>query len=240
MLFRSDTAVKIGYIRTNPADRPELPRAERQEVQPLEGEQITMFFQAAKGSPSEPLFFVAIYTGMRLSELLGLQWKCVDFKKGSIKIDKQLLLKRGKGTERAFGSTKNGKARTIKPAPAVMDMLNSVRLSQAESKMKAGALWRNEMGLVFTDEIGDAIPHATVEHRFKRIVTSIGLPDRRFHDLRHTYATEGIRLGIPVKTVSESLGHYSAAFTMDVYGHVTEEMQNDAAARIQAAIESRK
>ena len=211
-----DTAVRVGYIRTNPADRPDLPRIERQEVQPLEGQQISAFLEAVKGNQSEPLFFVAIYTGMRLSELLGLQWSCVDFKKGAIKIDKQLLIKRGKDTTRAFGTPKNGKARTIKPAPAVMDRLNAVRLAQNEARLKAGEMWRNEMNLVFTDAIGDAIPHATVEHRFKRIVTGIGLPDRRFHDLRHTYATEGIRLGIPIKTISESLGHYSAAFTMDV------------------------
>lgn len=231
-----DTAVRVGYIRTNPADRPDLPRIERQEVQPLEGQQIDAFLAAVKGNQSEPLFFVAIYTGMRLSELLGLQWSCVDFKKGAIKIDKQLLIKRGKDTTRAFGTPKNGKARTIKPAPAVMDRLNAVRLAQSEARLKAGEMWRNGMNLVFTDAIGDAIPHATVEHRFKRIVTGIGLPDRRFHDLRHTYATEGIRLGIPIKTISESLGHYSAAFTMDVYGHVTEEMQDNAAALVQAAI----
>lgn len=235
-----DTAVRIGYIKANPAGRTDLPRIDRQEVQPLEGEQIDAFLNAIKGSPSEPIFFVAIYTGMRLSEILGLQWKCVDFKKGTIKIDKQLLIKRGKGTERTFGTPKNGKTRTIKPAPAVMDKLNAVRLAQNEAKLKAGAVWGNELGLVFTDAIGNTIPHATVEHRFKRIVTSIDLPDRRFHDLRHTYATEAIRLGIPIKTISESLGHYSVAFTMDVYGHVTEAMQDDAAARIQAAIEARK
>ena len=235
-----DTAVKVGYLRSNPSDKPELPRIDRQEIRPLEGEQIDAFLAAIKKNPSEPIFYVAIYTGMRLSEILGLQWKCVDFKKSTIRIDKQLLVKRGKDTERTFGSPKNGKTRMIKPAPAVMDKLKTVRRAQNEARLKAGPLWCNELELVFTDEIGNSIPHATVEHRFKRTVTAIGLPDRRFHDLRHTFATEGIRLGIPIKTISESLGHYSAAFTMDVYGHVTEEMQDDAAARIQAAIERRK
>jgi len=91
-----------------------------------------------------------------------------------------------------------------------------------------------------SNEIGVNLPHATVEHRFKSIVTSIGLPECRFYDLRHTYAMEGIRLGIPIKTISEALGHYSTAFTMDVYGHTTEQMQIDAAAIFEQTILERK
>ena len=75
----------------------------------------------------------------------------------------------------------------------------------------------------------------TIQHCFKRICRSIGLK-RHFHDIRHTFATEGIRLGIPIKTISETLGHYSTAFTMDVYGHATEQMHQEAAERLQIAI----
>lgn len=234
-----DVAVKIGYLRINPSDNIELPRIEREEIQPLVGEQIDAFMEAIKGTPCEALFFTALYSGMRLSELLGLQWKCVSFAAGTIKVDKQLLVKRGKDTERKFGPPKNSKPRTIKVAAAVVDTLKAVKKQQAEDKLKAGGAWTNSLGLVFTDELGQCVPHATVEHRYKRIVTSIDLPERRFHDLRHTYATESIRLGIPIKTISEALGHYSTSFTMDTYGHVTEAMQDDAAARMQAEIDRR-
>lgn len=232
-------AVKVGYLRANPADNVELPRCPRKEIHPLAGEQIDAFLKAIQGSPSEDLFFVALYTGMRLSEILGLQWKCVDFNAGKIKIDKQLLWKRATGDTRELGEPKNDKPRTIEPPRAVMDRLRAVRRRQAEWRLKAGTAWNNARGLVFTKENGEDLSHTTVERRYKRVVTAIGLPDRRFHDLRHTYATESIRLGTSIKVISESLGHYSVAFTMDVYGHVTDQMQRDAADRLQASISER-
>ena len=140
---------------------------------------------------------------------------------------------------RALVSTKNGKAREIKPPVAVMERLRMMRQKQVEWQLKAGKLWNNALGLVFTDEGGNCLSQTTIEPRFKRVCQRIGL-DRHFHDARHTFATEGIRLGIPVKTVSEALGHYSTAFTMDVYGHVTEEMQKEAAEKLQASIARRE
>jgi integrase len=82
------------------------------------------------------------------------------------------------------------------------------------------------------------LSQTTVQHHFKRICRSIGL-ERHFHDTRHTFATEGIRIGIPIKTISDALGHYSTAFTMDVYGHTTEQMHQEAAERFQASISER-
>lgn len=230
------TAVKVGYLRSNPADNVELPRRPHKEIYPLAGEQIDAFLKAIQGNPNEDLFFVALFTGMRLSEILGLQWKCVDFKVGKIKIDRQLLWKRSTGETCEFGEPKNGKPRTIEPPRAVMDTLKAIKRRQAEWQLKAEPVWDNALGLAFTNEIGGELPHTTVEHRFKRVVKKIGLPERRFHDLRHTYATESIRIGIPAKVISESLGHYSVAFTLDIYGHVTDQMQSDAAARLQASI----
>ncbi len=180
-------AVKVGYIAGNPSSSVELPREERKEIHPLEGEQISEFLDAIKGNPNEPLFFTALFTGARLSELLGLQWRHVNFKRGTITICQQLLWKRSTGEERTLGDTKNSKTRVIKPPRAVMDTLAEVKRHQAQWQLLAGPAWNNALGLVFTDEAGNALPHTTVEHRFKQVVKKIGLPDRRFHDLRHPY-----------------------------------------------------
>lgn len=233
-------AERVKYIAANPANGAILPKVTREDIHPLEGDQINAFVQAIKGTPSEAIFFLAINTGMRLSEILGLRWSRVDLKKGTIKVDVQLLVKRGADTERRLGPTKNGKPRTFKVAQSVVDLLKVVQRRQKENRLRAGSMWSNPLDLVFTDEAGSCIPHATIEHRYKRIVTALGLPERRFHDLRHTFATESIRYGVDLKTLSEMLGHYSVAFTMDTYGHVTNAMQDDAAQRLELAILDRK
>ena len=231
-------AVRIRYLPYNPASGCVLQKSAKAEIRPLEGEEITQFMQAIKGNPSEQVFYIALNTGMRLSEILGLRWSRIDWKKQTIKVDAQLLVKRGKGTERRLGPTKNGKARTFKVAPAVMDALKAVRQQQLERKLKAGPVWSNPLDLVFTNEAGNSIPHSTVGHRFTRIMQSLGL-EHRFHDLRHTFACESIACGISPKTLSEALGHHSVAFTLDTYAHVLDAMQDEAAARMQQRIMER-
>ncbi len=233
-------AVRVKYMPVNPSTGCILPKVTREEIHPFEAEEITRFLEAIKDSPFESLFFVAINTGMRISELLGLRWSRVDFKKGTIKVDAQLLCLRGKGTQRTLGPTKNGKARTFKAAPAVMECLRAVERQQKEWRLRAGEVWDNPLGLVFTSETGGDIPHITIEHHFARVLAAAGIVTHRFHDLRHTFTVEGIKAGVDVKTLSAMLGHSSVAFTLDVYGHVTEAMHDEAANRLQALIVSRK
>lgn len=233
-------AVRIKYIASNPASGCILPKVIREEIHPFEAEEISAFMDAIQGNPSEALFFVALNTGMRLSEILGLRWSRVDFKKGNVRVDAQMMVKRGKGSARELGLPKNSKPRSFKPAPAVMDCLRAVELQQKEWRLKAGTAWNNALGLVFTNEVGQEIPHATVEHRFARVLESAGIEAHRFHDLRHTFTVESLRAGVDVKTVSEMLGHSSVSFTLDIYGHVTKAMQDEAANRLQAVIMSRK
>ena len=202
---------------------------------------ISAFMDAIKGNPSEAIFFMALNTGMRLSEILGLRWSRVDFKNGRIKVDAQLLVKRVKESSRELGLPKNSKPRSFKPAPAVMECLHSLERQQKEWRLKAGPAWDNAFGLVFTNEIRQEIPHATVEHRFSRVLESAGIEAHRFHDLRHTFTVESLRAGVDVKTLSSDiLGHSSVSFTLDVYGHVTKAMQDEAANKLQAVILGRK
>ncbi len=171
---------------------------------------------------------------MREGEVIGLTWDRIDFTKGTIKIDRQLLKEKKKGGSYVFAPPKRNSKRTIAPGADVMKRLEAVRLRQKERKLKAGPAWDNSLNLVFTNEIGGHYCHSTVEHTFKRIVTAMGLENRRFHDLRHTYAVLALRAGVDIKTLSKSLGHKTVAFTLDVYCHVTEEMQQEAASKMEA------
>lgn len=228
-------AVAIGYIRFNPSDACTLPRVVKKPIQPLDEAQSKAFIQAIKGHRFECLFTVTLFTGMREGEILGLTWDCVDFSKGTILINKQLQQEKKKGGQYIFAPLKNDKSRTITPALWVMQVLRSHKVRQAEQRLKAGALWENG-GLVFTDELGHHLARCTIVKAFKKVVASIGCPDARFHDLRHSYAVASIRAGDDIKTVQGNLGHATAAFTLDVYGHVTEQMKTASAARMDGYI----
>jgi len=104
----------------------------------------------------------------------------------------------------------------------------------------AGQSWNNYMNLVFTNELGANLSAQTVYLHFKKIAASIGRPDARFHDLRHSYAVAALQSGIDVKTVQDNLGHHTAAFTLDVYGHVTDRMAKEAADRMEDYFQSVK
>ena len=229
-------ACRVKYIASNPANGCVLPKVVREEIRPFEAGEIRACMEAIRGNPSEDIFFVALNTGMRLSEILGLRWSRVDFRKRTIKVDAQLLVKRGRDTVRELGTPKNGKARSFIAAPAVMERLREVNLRQKEQRLRAGPAWSNPLDLVFTNEVGQEIPHATIEHRFARVLESAGIQSHRFHDLRHTFTVESIRAGVDVKTLSSMLGHSSVSFTLDVYAHATSDMQADAADKLQALI----
>lgn len=226
-------AVASGYLHSNPADSCTLPRSERKEIKPLDDEQIRAFLSAIQGHRLETLFTVDLFTGMRQGEILGLQWDCVDFEHGVILIDKQLIQLDG---VYSLAPLKNDKSRTITPAPWVMELLRTHRARQSEMRLRAGALWNNRWNLVFTNEVGEFIPHETAYKNFKRIARKIGIPAARFHDLRHSYAVASIRAGDDIKTVQGNLGHATAAFTLDVYAHVTEQMKQESARRMDGFI----
>ena len=231
-------AVELRYIRFNPASSTKLPRIEKTPVKPLNTEEMDAFIKAISGHRWKNLFTVALFTGMREGEVLGVTWSRVDFGSGSILIDRQLQKIRATG-EVKLVEPKNSKSRRITPAPFVMEALKDQRRQQAEWKLKAGKAWSNEQDLVFTNEIGHYLPFQTVYHNYKRIADSIGVQASTFHTLRHTYAVTALQAGDSAKDVQEALGHHTAAFTLDVYGHVTEEMKIESAARMEQFAKSK-
>ena len=231
-----EKAVELNYLPRNPAARCVLPKAEQQEIHPLTDEEASALLKAAKGNPLESLVTVALFSGCRLSELLGLTWDAVDFEQGTLAITKQLALKTFR-KESPFLSPKNGKPRMIAPPPSVFSALRAQKRRLAEYQLRAGPVWNNVYNLVFTNEIGGPLEQNRINQRFRALVSAAGLSGVRFHDLRHTYAVNAIRSGDDIKTIQGNLGHASAAFTLDRYGHFTEQMKKDSAARMEAFIQ---
>lgn len=229
-------AIAAGLIRSNPADACALPRVEKAELHPLDEQETRAFLEAIQGHEFETLYLVTLFTGMREGEVLGLTWPCVNFASGTILIKQQLQREKKAGGQYSLVPLKNDKPRTITPAPSIMEPLRQHRKKQAAWQLRAGELWDNPAGLVFTNELGKHLVAWTVAKKFKRIVASIGRPDARFHDLRHSYAVAAIRSGDDIKTVQQNLGHATAAFTLDIYGHVTDQMRQASAERMEGYI----
>lgn len=229
-------AIDNGYIRANPADYCKLPKIKKPDIRPLEPVEIATLLREAEKDAYNNLFVVAMFTGMRQGELLGLSWDCVDFNTGIITVKQQLQCKDGKYF---LELPKNGKARTILPAPLVLEALHKEYLKQLHEKEHAGSIWNNQFNLVFTDSGGKNLVRRTVVKHFKAVIKRAGIADdTRFHDLRHSFAVTSLEAGDDIKTVQANLGHATAQFTLDVYGHVTQRMREDSANRMQQFYDS--
>ena len=224
-------AIACDYIYRNPADACKLPKVTKPEIKPLEPGEIARLLKEAEQDDYCNLFIVAMFTGMRQGELLGLAWECVDFQSGIITVKQQLQCKDG---NYFLETPKSGKNRTILPAPIVMDALRNQLERQQKEQEQAGEMWDNQFNLVFTDALGKYLVRRTVVKHFKKISQRAGISDdARFHDLRHSFAVSSLYAGDDIKTVQANLGHATAQFTLDVYGHVTQKMRQDSANRMQ-------
>ena len=231
-------AVIAGLIPSNPADNVKLPKVKKPDLSPLMDDNIGKFMEAIQGDRFERLFILALFSGMRQSEIIGLRWDDVDLDNGTILVRRQLQKSRSSGKYIYVGETKNGKERTVSIAPSVAKVLRQQKAQQAEWQLAAGSLWNNADNLVFTDEAGNHIRHNTMTEHFKNAVASIGMPGARFHDLRHSYAISALQAGDSIKAVQEQLGHYSSAFTMDVYAAVSDTMRRESQNRMEALFQS--
>lgn len=232
-----EQAKLLGYVRVNPADAAVTPRVEKKQVETLDAEDIGKFLAAIRGTKYEYPLFVAVFTGLRQGELLGLTWDCVDFEHGMLLINKQHNRVKG-DTEFRFASLKNDKARVLTVADEVIDVLKLQKQRQESWAAALGNGWENPDNLVFTTEFGRYINNKILYQNFKRIAKNLGKPDLRFHDLRHTYAVNSLRAGDDIKTVQENLGHATASFTLSTYAHATPGMKRESAKRMTAFIRS--
>ena len=233
------TLVDLGKLNANPClkARKYLPKVTDPGLTKVTDQVLSTFLKAIAGTRDENICMVFLMTGMRRSELFGLQWDCVDFKNQSILIDKQLSAPLG-GEKYHFVTTKNGKQRRIYPPRQVFEILKEEKRKQEENKIKVGNQWDEGdlPNLVFTDGKGKLVNPTTFYSRFKKTMKEAGLPNIRIHDLRHGYATLALESGVDVKTVQESLGHFSAAFTLDRYADVSMKMRDLSARKIEDRI----
>ena len=217
-----EKAVDLDYIPRNPAARCELPRRDRREMFPLDDGQLTALLDAARGRSLEPLVTVALFTGLRQSELLGLTWNAVDFERGTVTVDKQL----SRTEHRAgglFTSPKSGKARVVMAAPSALAALRHQRARQAEAQLRAGPVWANPHRLVFTTALGGPLDQRNVDYQFKRIAAAAGLEGVRFHDTRHPYVKSTTKniyskiAGVPDNQPSTPIVYYTIVCPSKVY-----------------------
>lgn len=230
-------AIQIGYLRVNPSDACRLPKEAKKEIPVLEEKQVSDFWAAIQDHRHEYLYKITLFTGLRQGEVLGLTWDCVDMEKGTLLVKQQLTKERKKGGKYYISTPKNGKSRTLVLPPSVIHLFRLQKMKQNGMRLFAGDAW-TEQNMVFTNQTGGFLSYRTVYDCFKRVVKKIGLPNARFHDLRHTYASMAIYNGDDIKTLQKNMGHATAAFTMDTYAHVTEKMRRDSADRMERFIQN--
>jgi integrase len=230
-------AVDDGVLGRNVAalvGRSNRPKARHLEMSTIAaGDQPRRFLEAAKEERLEALLVLAITTGMRRGELLALRWKDVDLDRGVLAVTGSL-----QGESRAtlsIATPKSGKSRSVALGNVTVTALREHRKRQVQEQLLVGSEWR-ELGLVFSTEFGDFLSPTTLRLALRRTLTRAGLPTIRFHDLRHSAATLMLSRGVHPKMASEMLGHSTIAITLDLYSHVTANMQRQAADAIDAAL----
>lgn len=212
-------AVDEKLISENPASRCILPKKEQKEIEILPLTGLQKFFEEAKKSGVFELYYTELSTGLRRGELLGLKWTDIDFNANSIYIQRQITRTDGEVKESPL-KTKNAYRQIIVP-PEVAQILK-------EKKERENGFSE----YVFSSPTGGPISPDSILKMLHRVLKRAGLEKVRFHALRHTFSTMALQSGVDVKTLSGLLGHYSAGFTLDTYGHITPAMKQDAAEKV--------
>jgi integrase len=226
-------AVRWGALNRNVADLVDPPRPSRFEIATLTGEQARAFLDAAAVSRLEALFVLAVTTGMRQGELLGLRWRDVDLETCTLQI--RGSMQATPDGLRIMEPKTAGSRRQVALSKQPIDALRRHRVAQAEERLRIGAAWENSE-LVFATEAGRPITASGLRRVFEPLLKRADLPRMRFHDLRHTSATLLLGRGVHPKVVSEMLGHTRISTTLDLYSHVSMTMQQQAAEAFDAIL----
>lgn len=226
-------AVLWRLIVRNPSDAVVPPRPPRRDMRALTDDEVGALVDTASTTRLFVPIVLAVFTGMRRGEILGLRWQDVDFEARTAVVRQTMEQTKGSITFKAPKTSKS--RRTIALPDAAIAVLRRHRAAQAEERIRLGPAYL-EHDLVLAKKRGDPWNANSIHTLFRGIVRRAGIGHVRFHDLRHTHATQLLRLGVNAKVVSERLGHSTIGITLDTYSHVMPGMQEEAARRIDVAL----
>ena len=226
-------ALKWGLIGRNPADAVTRPSVQRTEMKVLDDQQVRTLLLAAKGTRYEMLMQLAITTGLREGELLGLKWSDLDWRTNRLKIQRQVQRQK-EGIVFIEPKSASGRRMVVLGRATVEKLRQHFQQQQLERQF-SGDKWQ-ENDLVFPSKVGTPMDQRNVLRIFKELLVKAGLPDMRFHDLRHTAATLMLQQGVHPKVVQERLGHSDISLTLNTYSHVLPAMQEEAAEALDSLI----
>jgi integrase len=226
-------AVRWELLQRNVASLVDGPKVPRHEVAAMSPREAQMLLEVVREDRLGALYALALLTGLRQGELLGLTWDDLDLTGGLVTV--RHALQRVNGTLGHVEPKTSRSRREVALPPTAVTTLRAHRSRQLEERIWAGSRW-NDTGFVFTTSIGTPLDGPNVTHRLQRILRSAGLPSMRFHDLRHACATLMLTQGVSARVVMEVLGHSQIGLTMDTYAHVIPALQRDAAERIESAL----
>lgn len=231
-----NVAMRWGILGRNVASLAGPPHVPEREIRPLSRSDARTILEAVRGDRLEALFTVGLALGLRQGEALGLRWADVDLEAGTLSVQRSLQRVDGGWL---FLEPKTTRSRRTVPLPGpVTAALREHRARQLQERLSLGPAWQGETwgDLVFTDEAGGPLSGFHVSRRFKALLAVAGLPQMRYHDLRHGAASLMAAQGVPARVAMEILGHSQISTTMNVYVHVAPELGRDAADRIGAAL----
>ena len=233
VLHRSlEMALKWGLIGRNPVDVVSRPKYRHQEMRTLTDDQVRTFLSYTKGTRFEALFWIAISTGMRQGEILGLKWSDLDWLERKLHIQRQVQRLPGEGL--VFAETKSAASRRVVGLSTMtIESLKRHWDHQQNLRILAGEKWV-ENDLIFPSTRGTPLDHKNLDRIFKSFLEKAGIQKIRFHDLRHTAATLMLQEGVHPKVVQERLGHSDISLTLNIYSHVLPSMQEEAAEKLDA------
>lgn len=222
-------AIRWGRLQRNPCDAADPPKGKSPEMRVWTGDQLRRFSRSVASHRWSGIWSLVATTGMRRGEVLGLRWSDVDLEAGSVTI-RSTRVRFGTTITTSTPKTARGN-RTIAIGPTVVSGLKAWRKAQTADRLLMGAGWQNGVNLVVTVADGSAPNPEAFSNLFGDRARAAELPIIRLHDVRHSYATAALAAGVPVKVVSQRLGHADVGVTLKVYAHVMPGDDEDAARR---------